>query len=185
MSWIAELERLEKLSQNPMREYADRIPFTILYINKENNIESILHKTLRLDETNIIRKERLLKMTSSYSKTTNDSKYICREILFFNIPIEPEKINGFSQTTFLGNDTASQYLQKFPVIDDIHIDPSLFIFHTVNNLYFVFFETLLHKNKLKSCIKSIEEDMKKIGKMTKRVRINVPRNTRKYEKKQI
>jgi hypothetical protein len=180
MSWIAELERLEQLSQNPMREYSEKIPFTILYINKDNHIESVLHKSLCLDETNIIRKERLLKLVSSYSKTNNDSKFICKEILFFNIPIEPEKINQFSQNTFLGDYTSSsQYLQKFPVIDDIHIDPSLFIFHTVNKLYFMFFETQLPARKLKSCLKG--DTSKKIGKMTKRVRINVPRNTRKKQ----
>jgi len=191
LSWISELDRLEKLSQNAMREPANYLPLSLLYINKQNVVDSAVHKYIELESNSvsqqngrvILTKERLLKLASQYAKTTSDeTKYICKELMLFHIPIEPEQVEHFSQMPT--DHTYTEYTKTFVMIEDIAIDPSMFIFHSLNRLYMIFMECP-DRSLPKSCLKSNSNSNSKskskgmnhenskttsIGKMTKRVR---------------
>ena len=199
LSWISELDRLEKLSQNAMREPATYLPLTILYINKQNVVDSAVHKYMELkphgdgghdghDGHNghnghsnnsdiVITKERLLKLAAQHAKTTDhETKYICKELMLFHIPIEPEQVEYFSQHAGDRDSTdfCTKYTKTFVMIEDIVIEPSMFIFHSLNRLYMIFMECT-DRSLPKSCMKksSLDETTSftgKIGKMTKRVR---------------
>jgi hypothetical protein len=190
LSWISELDRLEKLSQNAMREPATYLPLTILYINKQNVVDSAVHKYMELkphghdghdghsnNSDIVITKERLLKLAAQHAKTTDhETKYICKELMLFHIPIEPEQVEYFSQHAGDRDSTdfCTKYTKTFVMIEDIVIEPSMFIFHSLNRLYMIFMECT-DRSLPKSCMKksSIDETTSftgKIGKMTKRVR---------------
>ena len=58
------------------------------------------------------------------------------------------------------------YWKSFPILDDIELPPSIFIFHPYNTLYFVYYE------EEKIAVKSLKSALKQSssGRMTKRVR---------------
>jgi hypothetical protein len=170
-SWIVELERLEKLNQNAMREQSECIAFTAIYVNFNNEIEFVKNGTISLEKCTIS-KERLIKIISKYTHQTERSKFLCKEISIFHVSVEPEKIVHFSQIP-LDEPFMKTYFRTLPIVDDIIIEPSIFIFHPINRIFFTFIEVIS-----RSCLKS---NSSIIGKDTKRVRIQLPRTTRKHQ----
>jgi hypothetical protein len=200
--WINELERMDQLSQNAMRERVDYLEYSVLYVNCDNVLESTATGVLTFDESCsvgnscILRKERLLKLISQYSKRKckrkcnhvrdisdstaaveqyEDVKYACKELSLFWVDVEPEQLDYLSQVSEEGL-KESGYWKTFSLLDndgDVTLSPSIFIFHSLNRLYLTFVESI----SLKSCLKNSTH---KIGKMTKRVRMKLPRTTRKH-----
>lgn len=170
-SWTEELDRLQNLNKNSHREYARHIPFTLLYVNHENDIEKVQSGLFQLDvssNNSIITKEKILAFITKNTKENENSKYVCKEISIFQVPIEPENIQYFSQMK-LNENTIKPYFKTFSLVDTIYIQPSIFIFHSLNRLFFKFIQA-----PLRSSMKQ-----KRIGNITKRVRIQLPRTTRK------
>jgi len=171
-NWVNELERICALSQNAMREHAVEIPVTILYVNRKNELESTLHDNIILskDDENktMATREMLLKKMCQHKKTGVNSKYVCKELLLFHVSIEPEQMLHFANG---GVSESHRFFRTFPVTDSIEIEPSIFVFHQINQLYFLFQEVV----SLKSCLKKSSHDS------TKRVRLLLKRQTRRKE----
>ena len=172
--WVNELERICSLSQNAMKELATEIPVTILYVNRNNELESKVHDNITLCKDDLqnktmATKEVLLKKMCQHKKTGVNSKYICKELLLFHVPIEPEQMIHFANGTLF---ESHRFFRTFPVTDSIEIEPSIFIFHQINQLYFLFQEVVV---SLKSCLKKSSHDS------TKRVRLLLKRQTRRKE----
>ena len=172
-NWVEELERICSLSQNAMKEHAAEIPVTILYVNRNNELESTLHDSITLckDDENktMATKEVLLKKMCQHKKTGVNSKYVCKELLLFHVSIEPEQMIHFANGGF---SESHRFFRTFPVTDSIEIEPSIFVFHQINQLYFLFQEVVV---SLKSCLKKSSHDS------TKRVRLLLKRQTRRKE----
>jgi hypothetical protein len=99
----------------------------------------------------------------SKQKKTVSSKYILKDILLYHIPLEPEQISSFINGG-LGLEggievSESPFLHTYPIIEDILLPPSLFIFHSINGLYFFYHEisekSNSHSYSRKYSIKSI------------------------------
>lgn len=157
-SWIHEEERFQNIQSNYYREPIDCINTYFIYINKNQYIDKILCEKQNLeineDQTeSILSKEVLLQIIQSKKTTTSTSKYKLIDILFYNIDLEPENIQSYSKL-----DTATESpipLKSIPIFDEIHIKPSIFIFHGINAIYFLFQEVEIEKIKFRKSIKSI------------------------------
>jgi len=178
--WVQELERIGSLSQNAMKEYAMDIPITILYVNRNNELEPKVHDKITLHvsdsgtkKTTIASKEVLLKKMCQYKKFGENSKYVCKELMLFHIPVEPEQMVHLANGGFREPD---RFFRTYPIIDSIEIEPSIFVFHQINQLYFLFQEVVI---PLKSCLKKSSSEEKE-G-FTKRVRLLLKRQTRRKE----
>jgi len=136
ISWILEQERLENINQNCWREPLTEIGITTIYMNQKKEIETIEREKMDVSGISILKKEKLIQITQSKKKYTPTSKYILKETLWFHVDLEPENIQHFTEKN-------ASFLHVFPILEDIALTPSIFIFHKLNTLYFFFYETIL------------------------------------------
>tara|TARA_B100000073_G_C23346102_1_gene416878 strand:- start:157 stop:480 length:324 start_codon:yes stop_codon:yes gene_type:complete len=103
-----------------------------------------------------------------------------KDVLLFHVDIEPENIMSFSQCDQQNLTTKSQtFLHHHHTIDTIEIPSSLFIFHDIQTLYFVFQEEETQETKQSQLKSILKKPYSERHKFTKRVKIKLPRNTRK------
>lgn len=188
ISWINEQERLQSMNQNSYREPMDSIRVNYIYINRNQYIEKILCETETLTKSSnkkfsYIPQEYVLQMIQTKKLRTHDSKYKLIDILLYHIEIEPEHVQSYSNNDS-NSESARTCLKTLP-ISTIKIEPSIFVFHDINSLYFVFQEypqisysslTNSSKKNIKSILKVPKEinstDIENINKSkTKKVRM--------------
>jgi hypothetical protein len=105
-------------------------------MNQKKEIETIEREKMDVSGISILKKEKLIQITQSKKKYTPTSKYILKETLWFHVDLEPENIQHFTEKN-------ASFLHVFPILEDIVLKPSIFIFHKLNTLYFFFYETIL------------------------------------------
>jgi len=147
ISWILEQERLENIDKNSWREALCEIGITTIYINKNKEIETIERETMDVSGITILKREKLIQMIESKKKYTPTSKYIMKETLWFHVDLEPESIAFFSEKKH-------SFLHTYPILEDIHLKPSIFIFHKLNTIYFFFYETPIEVKQMKNALNS-------------------------------
>ena len=170
-SWIQESERYHHISDNQERELLDSIGCYFIYINKHNYIEKILFekRVLENDPDNgfsFLSKETILKIIQNKKILTPTSKYKLIDILSFVVDIEPNKVKEFIEMDAFDSDLEKIFLKVLPIFNDIHIDKSIFVFHSINHLYFIFQEVQYssnHRTTLKSILKQKENEENKKG----------------------
>lgn len=169
--WITDAKQLTSVSHKCIRENSSYISLVFLYVNIHNSLESRTKETYHIHNNGIITKEQLLSIIQKHKKSTSMTQYTLKDTFLFHIPIEPEQLSTFNH-----NDSYKQYITTFPIVEDINIPPSIFIFHPYNTLYFLYQEQEKpNVRSLKSALKSDNTERR----TTKRVRIKIPRNTRK------
>jgi hypothetical protein len=189
LSWIEEDTRMSKINQNYFRENMKYIYTYCIYINKGLNIDKIVSSVQELsilgqDDLSIpsptaiygISQTTLSEFIQTNQILPTGIKYNLLDILVYNVDLEPENIQNFSKTDSLGEFT-SRFFKTYQQGKDIIILPSIFIFHNMNSIYFIFQEVDNENTKLLTAIKSNENSKKK----TKRVSIHVKNHTRKYQ----
>ena len=167
ISWIEKHERMNNIHTNYQREPMDSIKMCYIYVNLYSEIEKVIYENENLgqiDSSNnrIISKERVLQIVQNKKMLNDTLKYTIDTILVYNVSIEPENIQKYVNSE---NFTSEPFLKVYPIIDEILIHPSIFIFHEINCIYFIFKQI---------DIKPIPKSILKTGgngKKTKRVRI--------------
>jgi len=135
ISWTEKHERLIHIHQHYQKEHMDSIKICYIYVNLQSEIEQVIceHETLsQLQNKSIISKERVLQLMQN-KKNLNNIKYNIDSILLYNVSIEPENIQKY-----VNSDIVEPFLKVYPIVDEILIHPSIFIFHEINCIYFIF-----------------------------------------------
>jgi hypothetical protein len=186
--WIVEQEQIQNIKTNYSRESMDQIQIVSVYINLQESIEKVLYEHVSLDKTETgsqIGKESMLKLIQTKKKYTPTSKYKLLDVLIYTVDLEPETIQSYSKMDIESIDKKelASLLKVLPIIDDIAIPDSIFIFHDINAIYMIFQEVALdasHRHTLKSILKKPQDETsvpiplpKKIKK-TKKVVLNEP-----------
>lgn len=140
VSWLKEQERLEKINQNYPREPMENIHLYFVFINCNNYIEYILKEKItdcsfNHNNENVVLKEDLLKLIERQKK----HNYFLVDTILYNVTIDSKNIQSFSQCSILNT---NRFIKIFPgeKIQDINIPPSIFIFHNINSIFFIFQE---------------------------------------------
>ena len=168
-SWIDKETKMGSCDTNYIREPINRIKIFFIYINSNLEIEYVSNDVETLTnipsniQSNIISKERLLHIIQN-KRHHNNKKYRLDDILSFQIHLEPENIQSFVSST-----TTNTFLKSVPIFDDIYCIPSIFIFHDITSLYFLFYEI---DTARKSILKNIDVNNYNNHRITKKVRIN-------------
>lgn len=182
-SWIQRETQLQDIRANYTREAMPHICGVFIYINQNNYIEKITRDVIVLTTTDsssntYIAEETILKIIQTKKIRTPVSKYKFTNAFINVVDVEPEKIQSFSKTK--DNELAQvSFFKEISIIGPIHIPSSIFIFHSINTVYFFFQEIQVtrHKYTLKSILKTRTEIEKvepaaNINKsVTKKVRI--------------
>ena len=159
MSWINQQERIQNIQTNYYREPMETVNTYFIYINQNQYIDKILCEKYDLDINNdgsLLTKETILKIIQNKKIKTLNTRYKLIDILQYHVDLEPEHIQ-----TFINGEpdpSSQKILKNISVFDEIVFSPSIFIFHSINCLYFIFqeVETISTKNRksLKSILKS-------------------------------
>jgi hypothetical protein len=155
MSWIEREEKILQIQQNYIREPMDTIRCYFLYINLNSYIEKITSEQIKISYQNgepventssdtskigIIPKEQVLHFIQQKRFcNNNNTKYIFKDSWMYLVDLEPENLQNYSKSDNF-KDISKQFFQVLPPIEDIRIPYSIFIFHDINALYFLFQE---------------------------------------------
>jgi len=176
-SWIQEHDRLSQINENYLREPMDSIRVYYVYINRNQYIEKIISDKLPLlvsenKQNSYLSKETLLQIIQSRKIKTPFSKYKLTDVVSYLVDLEPENVQSFSNHEIAGQSIPFFKVRSF--MDDIQFNNSIFIFHGINSIYFLFeeVELLNHRHTLKSILKpSSKEPIVSDKTNTKKVRI--------------
>lgn len=184
ISWIDKHSKLHTIDKNYSREPMETISMHCIFISSQNVIEKISSGKLDIID-NKVPKEKILKIIqdnkSMHGVGNGDvgAKYKLLDIIVYNVDLESQYIQEFVQNDDM--DTG-RFCKICPIVDDVIISPSIFIFHSLNAIYFVFQEIEVVLNPLLKPILKIGGDHTK--KHTKKVRICEPiersKNKTKY-----
>jgi len=181
MSWINEEERIQNITSNYYRESMDTLHACFIYINQNLFIDKILCEKFNLDirpdgSGSQLSKETLLQIIQNKKIRTPFSKYKLIDILQYHVDLEPEHIQSYSKNAELDIDVnTSRFFKSLPIFDEIIFRPSIFIFHSINCVYFFFQEVEIEKIKHRKSMKSILKTGTKAhldNKSTKKVKIS-------------
>ena len=192
ISWIIEQEKLEKIQKKCIRESFPTIELVSIYVNESMEIETIEKDTMEIEENQkVLDTETLKEWSIQKQKHTPKSTFILNEILWFHIDLEPEQI----QTIDEYNKTYLQIIKKPTSLGEIKLTPTIFIFHSLTTLFFIFQEETNHSNLNLNSKKTDKMDKKKRTlrivlpskyknsmRITRREKTEKPEKTEKTEK---
>jgi hypothetical protein len=197
-SWIHRETQIQNIQNNYSREPMEAIHGIFIYINQNNYIEKIMREMITLTvggsgTGSQITTDMLLKIIQTKKLRTPVSKYKFTSLFTHVIDIEPDKIQSFSKTNECDLPAiAASFFKEASITGNVCIPASIFIFHSINTVYFFFQEVLVakHNHTLKSILKpSIKVDngepaIKVACNVTKKVRIFDKQDEKREFKKQ-
>jgi len=130
-----ENNEIENIENFFYKEDISSIKLMVIYVNKENQILKIKEELLPLSSQNCLRREDLLRIIKDNSML-NNIKYSILSLLVYNITLEPEDLFFFFKSKQTKN-----YLRSIHNIDTIFFEPSITIFHDINQLIIILNET--------------------------------------------
>jgi hypothetical protein len=144
MSWINEEEELLEIQEHCDRIEIESIKSYFIYINQNGYIQSITTDNIELDynrekNTSFINKNKILKIIQQQKINFKNSKYIYKDACLFLVNLEPEDIKEFSIYLDL-KDYNNRFFKKIPLLEDVIVEPSIFLFHKLASIYFFFEE---------------------------------------------
>jgi len=184
ISWIDKHNKLHNIDKNYCREPMDTISMHCIFVSSQNVIEKISSGKLDIIDDKVP-KEKILKIIqdnkSMHGVGGGGAKYKLVDIIVYNVDLDSQYIQEFVQND--GIDTG-RFFKICPIVDDIMISPSIFIFHSLNAIYFMFQEIEVVLNPLLKPILKIGGGGDHAKKHTKKVRICEPiersKNKTKY-----
>lgn len=134
LDWISDFEKDNKIYDKFSLKNSIKINLNMIYLDKEQNIKSLIKTTMNLQNSNLIKKEELL-----YQITNNKKNHKLTSILIYNMDITDIKD--------IGDINENKYLKTLSVINDIELLPTMNCFEDLNSLYFIYTE----KEEVKKC----------------------------------
>lgn len=192
-SWIDEAE----FKDNYQRELMKDIRTYFIYIDGDGSIEKITKDSEFLDN-GIISKQHLLHLIQNRRYCPDKGihkKYKLIDLLFFHVPLESDQLRDFvsekssstpqrddngveqllstsSNEVGMRKDSIDNWLlRSIPIFDSVVVDPSIFIFHDLNSLFFLFKE--VEPTVIKSILKNGSLSGSLDTRVTKKVRLPV------------
>ena len=178
--WLDDEQRILNIQQNPVREPMKSIRGVFIFINQHHYIDKIVVEDIvSFGEHNNefrIPFSQVLRLVQSKRYVTSNTKYIFREVCLFNVDLEAEHVQGFvNDGDGDGDGDSGRFFRVLPATEDIVIPPSIFIFHSVNTLYFYFQEVLLKRaGEPRSILKTVDsENLKEMSHNTTKKRVSL------------
>jgi hypothetical protein len=161
----------------PNKEFMDNIDIHYLYVNQQSNLDKIVvekHYFEKCSTNNIITKEQLLKYIQIKRQPSSSMRYRLKDVMVYLVNLDGHKLDEFSKCSDVSGYSKS-FFKVLPIIDDIELEPSMYLFHKQNAIYVVLQEMVKNKSyTMKEPLISIlkKPDSAGIKKKTKKVRIS-------------
>ena len=128
--WLQEQRKLLNIKNNYKREPLEYINLHFCYVDAENAIVNLKTEKHTFSGTPTILEKEIFAIIEEKKHDAN-IHYVFSELSLFVVDLEPENIQ-----TIEPNKTP--FFKTLPFISDIAIPPSIFIFHPLNSLFFLF-----------------------------------------------
>ena len=129
-------------------------------------VEKVIPEMFSIGENKKISKDHILQIIQTKRSIYLTKKYKIIDILLYNVTLEPENIQEYAKSENF-RELSSGFFKQCSLFNDIIIDDSIFIFHKINTLYFIFKETesnftiksILKKDKTKKLYDGVIGDV--------------------------
>jgi len=143
ISWIHSHEKENSIHQNCYREPIHEITMKCIYVNRNLEIENIVSENYAVHSCNkenesVITKEEILYFIQR-RKQTDQGKYNLMDIAIYCVDMEPEHIQNYAKNEN-NFELSERFLRTHSIFNDLVLPDSIFIFHSVNVVYFIFKE---------------------------------------------
>ena len=128
--WLQEQWKLLSIKNNYKREPLEYINLHFCYVDAENSIVNLKTEKHTFSETQMISEKELFNIIEEKKHDANIN-YVFTELSLFLVDLEPENIQTIEPSK-------AQFFKTMPFISDIAIPPSIFIFHPLNSVFFLF-----------------------------------------------
>ena len=128
--WIQEQHKILNMKMNYKREPLEYINLHFCYVNEENSIVNLKTEKHTFSKRQTITEAQLFNIIEDKKHDANIN-YIFSELSLFVVDVEPENIQSIEPTR-------KPFFKTLPFVQDIAIPPSIFIFHPLNSLFFLF-----------------------------------------------
>ena len=134
-NWIEDFETTDQNYIPFYNEDVNEIKVTSLYVDKENNIETIKEEMLLLKQENMVTKEELIHMIkkNSFKET---KRYTILSLLKYNVDLETTHVKHYLKYPTSHRD----FLQVVKNIDNIPLKKTISMFQDLNTLFILFYE---------------------------------------------
>jgi len=141
LSWIERFESLDKEYSSFYQEDLTSLSFHAIYINPRSEITKTVQHVVPLSCPNMILRDELLSLIKTYN-VVDRIKYSVLSILTFNITIHPHQLVSFLKSNISPHDIGQDYLAPSLHIHNIPLQKTIHIFHDINELFILFYETM-------------------------------------------
>lgn len=140
-SWMNEIEKEISINTNYDKEFCNEINMYFLFVDVDNNIHKVSSDketlTMREDACRIITKERLLQIIEAKKRENPKIKYRLNSMLLYCNETNPNDIRTYAKTSEL-TEISKNVLNVLSIFNDVVIPKSIFVFHSINAVYFIF-----------------------------------------------
>lgn len=166
-SWIEKEEKRFSIELNHTKIDMDSILCYFVYTDRNHSIQKVVkhHETVvpLLSGVVGIPNSRILHLIEKRRFLENGIKYKISNVLKYIIELEGDFVRDFVYGSESDDHQFDDnYLKEFSVLNDLVIEPSVFLFHPLNSLYFFFKETgsgmksILTKNNVSKYNKRVQ-----------------------------
>jgi len=149
-SWMNDVKKELSIDTNYNKEPCVQINTYFIFVDVDNNIHKVSSEKENLvigeGNTNIITKERLLQIIENKKRENPKTKYRVANILLYCNEIEPGEIRNYAKNENM-EEISNKTLKVLSIFNDVVVHPSIFIFHSINAVYFIFKQL---KNKIRA-----------------------------------
>lgn len=166
-SWIEKEEKRFSLELNHLKTSMDSISCYFIYIDENLSIQKVIKDTESLNSNVGILNSRIIQIVEDRRHLNNGMKYKLMNIMKYVIDLDVDRIQDFTY----GEEgvISSIFLKEISMFNNIIIEPSIFIFHPLNSLYFFLKEDPMVIKPIKSILRST--DHSNHSRFSKKVRI--------------
>lgn len=140
-TWIQEFKKLETEYNDFYKEIPTIAEVYNLYVNKNNQLISIIKDDIPLNKYGTLSKEEVIYMIQKNKKKLLNKKVELQSILVYNFTMEPSNILNMMTNQFI----IDNYLTEINTLDEIVFKETVHFFSELNSIYFIYKE--IHKNQ--------------------------------------
>tara|TARA_B110000967_G_C18899091_1_gene573185 strand:+ start:2578 stop:3114 length:537 start_codon:yes stop_codon:yes gene_type:complete len=155
IKWIEEFQAEEENYSMFYPDHIEELTVSILYVNKNKQIEKVSEKKITLGGKNEIHRNELVTLIKQNEKI-DKRKYKLLSILVYNFSLDGDELKNF-----LKDSGKYDFMTNLKQIDSYCLESTINCMHDINNLFMVFYE------------ENSDDITNKSNRQTKRVRFNL------------
>ena len=177
--WMKEFENLDKDYSDLYNNDNFFVNLHFIYINSDNNIESVIEQKFIMSNPNVIERDELLGLIKR-NFTKNNIRYYLLSILKYNFNLPSQNISTYlkcAEPLLL-----MDFLTPIKNIDTIKFEKTISMFQDINDLFFLFYEKSEGQTSYSSIKSDFHTHMPTFHSITKRIYLK-QKNHRKTQRK--